>query len=86
MSFGGRTRRSVVLSPKGPSQVEFPAWQRWSPCGPEMGGGLSTVGERELRGFPGLQDLSSSVTTKPGQICICSSPQKLPLLSYFCYF
>lgn len=56
------------------------------PACPGMWGGLSAVGGPGLRGFPGLQDLSSSVTTKPGQICICSSPQKLPLLSYFCYF
>lgn len=76
----------MTLSPKGPSQEELPAWQWWNPCGPEMRGGLSAMGGPELRGFPGLQDLLSSVTTKPGQICICSSPQKLPLLSYFCYF
>lgn len=77
---------SVVPSPKGSAQEELLVWHWWSPCWPEMQSGLSTVGGRELRGFPGLRDLSSSIAIKPGQVCICGSPQKLPLLSYFCYF
>lgn len=46
-----------MLSPKGLSQEELPAWQWWSLCGPGMRGGLRAVGGPELRGFPGLQDL-----------------------------
>lgn len=46
--------RSVVLSPRGPSQEEFPAWQWWSSCGPEMGGWAEHCGRTRAQGLPRL--------------------------------
>lgn len=40
-----------MLSPKGPSQEELPAWQWWSP---EMQGGLNAVGGPRAQGLPRL--------------------------------
>lgn len=73
-------RRCVVLSPEDLAQ--------------HSGGGSRDEAGTECCGRPracGLPQLAGSFVlrhrkARASSVCICSSPQKLPLLSYFCYF
>lgn len=80
MSSGGRTRRCTVLSPEDLAQH--------GGGGGQDEAGTECCGRPRARGLPRLAGSFVLRHRKAGasSVCICSSPQKLPLLSYFCYF